>query len=143
MLLSLMAGKKVPRRVILPTELVVRQSCGCFPATAFPAAAGREKSKTSAAARRTQTLSEMAQAAGSSDAGLDLGWPERLLGAFSKMMKAGNSPAVFLETWDELLRRVGAAGGDVMHWYGVVSALCRPRSPDRRRRRPGHSKPSH
>jgi len=31
MLLALMAGEDVPKSVTLPTELVIRQSCGCQP----------------------------------------------------------------------------------------------------------------
>ncbi len=30
MLLAMLQGEKVPERVALPTELIIRQSCGCF-----------------------------------------------------------------------------------------------------------------
>jgi signal transduction histidine kinase len=72
----------------------------------------------------------MAEAAGASAAGLDPGWAEQLIGALSKIKKSAKSAAVFLETWDELLRRVGAGGGDVMQWYAVLLVLgrCAPAS---------------
>ena len=38
MLLDMLAGRRIPRRTVLPPEVVVRRSCGCLPQTVTDAA---------------------------------------------------------------------------------------------------------
>jgi DNA-binding LacI/PurR family transcriptional regulator/signal transduction histidine kinase len=130
MLLDRMAGRKTPAHASLPTELVIRRSCGCFPGTIQPAGTGREppsgaKKKFSSAAGRKQMLSEIEAAAGVAAAGLDPGWAGSLADAFLAGLLNEKARETFLRSWDDLLRRVGGKGGDVMAWREVLSILRR------------------
>ncbi len=130
LLLDLMAGKKVPAQPDLPTELVIRRSCGCFPGMIQPAGNREEipsggKRKAPSAARRKQILSEMESAAGVSASGLDPGWAGSLLDAFSAGLQNEKARETFLRSWDDVLRRVGESGADVMAWREVLSSLRR------------------
>jgi DNA-binding LacI/PurR family transcriptional regulator/signal transduction histidine kinase len=127
MLLALLAGEDVPEQVILPTELVVRRSCGCLSqamsrTATVPVTITTETFETIFSARRERILSEMVEAAGASAASLNPGWAARLLGAFSAVLKDQSSIA-FLSALDEVLRQVGAEGGDVMQWHKVLFVL--------------------
>jgi DNA-binding LacI/PurR family transcriptional regulator/signal transduction histidine kinase len=127
MLLELLNGRKVQERVTLPTELVVRQSCGCFPSAGFPPSvgkqAGREKGGGTAAVRRRRALSALKAAVGDTPAGMEAGWAGRLLDAYSAKGKSRRSGDSFLPMYGEILRRVGAGGGDVMRWLQVLNIL--------------------
>ena len=127
MLLALMAGEDVPSYVTLPTELVIRQSCGCQPKVELPiidpsTIQTGETFEAVIAAKRQQILTDMAKAAGVSANSLGPGWAERLLEAFSVTL---NDPARndFLHILDEMLRQVGANNGDVMEWRQVLFGL--------------------
>ena len=127
MLLALMAGEDVPSYVTLPTELVVRQSCGCQPKVELPiidpsTIQTGESIEAVIAAQRQQILTDMAKAVGVSANSLGPGWAERLLEAFSVTL---NDPARndFLHILDEMLRQVGANNGNVMEWRRMLSGL--------------------
>ncbi len=120
MLLALLAGEEVPEQVTLPTELVVRCSCGCLPQ---PAATMMGKSGTfKPPLRRKRILSEMAEAAGTSAVGLSPEWAGQLLDAFSVALQRRSQEA-FLAPLDAILRQVGARGEDVMQWQQVLAVL--------------------
>jgi DNA-binding LacI/PurR family transcriptional regulator/signal transduction histidine kinase len=127
MLLALLAGEDVPERVMLPTELVVRRSCGCLsqPAsperTTLPTWPG-ETLETTFAGQRERTLSEMVQVAGEAAASLPPDWAERLLDAFFATLE-DRPRGAFLLTLEEILRQVGAQGGDVIQFHQVLSVL--------------------
>ncbi|MBN2086297.1 MAG: substrate-binding domain-containing protein [Anaerolineales bacterium] len=134
MLLDFLAGKDVPGTVVLPTELVIRQSCGCFPRRFESMEAGGETpvgrpAKTTPAARRKQILAQMTAAVGISAPGPEAGWQERLLNALSDAVGKKKPPGVFLHAWDDALRRVGIQGGDVTQWRPVLSILRREALP--------------
>jgi signal transduction histidine kinase len=129
MVLALLAGEEVPKQVTLPTELVVRQSCGCFSqamrqAWVEEAATTGERFEDAFAARREHILSEMVQAVGASYTGSIPEGVEQLLNAFSAELK-GKSPGTFVSTLDDILRQVAAEGGDVASWQAAISALRR------------------
>jgi PAS domain S-box-containing protein len=126
MLLALLAGENVPERVALPTELVLRQSCGCFPQAVYQISkktkwAG-EKFESTSVSWRERILSEMVKAASSSAIHLSPGWAEKLLNAFSDVLEA-QPRNIFLPALDDVLRRVGAEGDDVMQWHRVLDVL--------------------
>jgi DNA-binding LacI/PurR family transcriptional regulator/putative methionine-R-sulfoxide reductase with GAF domain len=130
-LLALLAGEEVPRQVTLPTELIVRRSCGCLSQAMLQASveeeAATDEGETIAAtlaARRKRILSDVAQALGTTAVGFDPAWAEQLLDALAAELEA-ESPAVFLPTLDKVLYQVAAAGGDVASWQGVLSVLRR------------------
>jgi len=79
MLLALLAGESVPERVALSTEMVVRQSCGCFPKTVHKDSKKMQlwmgkSSKATFNAHRARILSEMVKAANISAVHLNPGW---------------------------------------------------------------------
>ena len=127
MVLALLAGEEVPEQVVLPTGLVVRQSCGCLApqvvqaATELATGTG-ETFQAVFATRRADILSEMEQALGAS-ATVSEG-AEQLLNAFSAEFEE-ESPGTFLSTLDEVLRQVRVKGGDVAAWQGALSVLRR------------------
>jgi PAS domain S-box-containing protein len=129
LLLALLAGEKVPEREELPTELVVRHSCGCLSSQETPEAVAPldwtgETFEAGLVAQRGRILTELQAVAGVSGAHLPAGWSERLLEAFSSALK-NSSDNDFLTELDEILRQVGAEGHDVMQWQRVPAVLHR------------------
>ncbi len=134
LLLDLLAGKDIPRTVILPTELVIRQSCGCFPRLDGSIMAADETPAASApkqtpAVHRRKILEQMTAAAGVSTPGLESGWQARLLDSLSDTAGRKNSHSVFLHAWDDTLRRAAALGADPAQWHQVLSVLRRQALP--------------
>jgi DNA-binding LacI/PurR family transcriptional regulator/GAF domain-containing protein len=128
MLLALLAGEEVPEQVTLPTEMVVRRSCGChsqpvLQASAEPVAGSEVPPGYSAGetfeealfTRREEILAAMVQAvAGHSVEAASTTtpeWAEQLLDGFAAEM-GGKSPGGFLSTLDQVLRQVAAVSGD-------------------------------
>ena len=127
MLLALMAGEDVPNYISLPTELVIRQSCGCQPLeearTIDPSIKQTgETIEAVIAAQRQHILSDMTKTAGVLAGCLEPGWAERLLEAFSISL---NDPSHkdFVHIWDQTLRQVGANNGSVTDWRRVLLTL--------------------
>jgi DNA-binding LacI/PurR family transcriptional regulator/signal transduction histidine kinase len=134
LLLDLLDGKPVPRKVVLPTELVVRRSCGCAAPMVDLSAAAKAgfpggKSKRPSAAVRKRILAEMESTAGDSAAMLNPGWAGRLFDALTQTRPQDGPRDDFPHAWEDLLRQVGIHGGDVMQWHAVLSALHRGASP--------------
>jgi sigma-B regulation protein RsbU (phosphoserine phosphatase) len=130
LLLDLLEGKPVPRKVVLPTELVVRRSCGCASPMVDLSAAAKAgppgaKSRRPSAAGRNKILAEMESTAGDSAAVLNPDWAGRLFDALTQTRPRGGRRDDFLHVWEDLLRQVGIQGGDVMQWHAVLSALHR------------------
>jgi signal transduction histidine kinase/DNA-binding LacI/PurR family transcriptional regulator/ActR/RegA family two-component response regulator len=140
MLLAQLRGESVPEKVLLPTRLVVRRSCGCFSQTVLQATAEpvlsvqpaarpmREAVSITLADRRELILREIARAvhapAGGKKMAMVSSWAERLLDAFVAEMN-GNAPGHFLLALDETLSQVTAADGDLTLWQGALSVLRR------------------
>jgi signal transduction histidine kinase/DNA-binding LacI/PurR family transcriptional regulator len=142
-LLALLAGEDVPERVTLPTEMVVRQSCGCHSRSVSHAVTpvaetlrGRPAGAALAEALVTQReaiVAAMAQALASSIGEAapapTAEWAGQLLDGFAAAMK-DDLPEGFLSTLDQVLRQVVTASGDptgsaqsVSAWQGALSAL--------------------
>jgi signal transduction histidine kinase len=129
LLLALLEGEKVPEQVLLPTKLVVRQSCGCFFGVGSQIAAKPEvaidgPAKTALAGQREPILSEMVQAVASSVAEQQRAsaWSTQLLDAFFADLN-GETSDTFLPTLDTILQQVTAHRGDVTTWYEAVDTL--------------------
>jgi len=139
MLLALLEGKQVPERVMLPTELVVRQSCGCLATSVVQAAVGSvtgtgETFAVAFAARREEILSKMIQAMGFFATGIVPEQAEQLLDAFSAELMTDSlaesaSPGTFLSKLDEILGQVMTKGSDVVVWQEALSAMRRHTMP--------------
>jgi DNA-binding LacI/PurR family transcriptional regulator/GAF domain-containing protein len=128
MLLALLSGKEIPKQVILPTELRVRESCGCPHPAVVQAEVGMatrtDRTLRIALASRGNILSEMVKAVADPSVGIASEQAERLLNAFYAELK-GESPGTFLSALDEILRQVASNGGDVFAWQEAISALRR------------------
>ncbi|MBN1937383.1 MAG: GHKL domain-containing protein [Anaerolineae bacterium] len=125
MLLAQIAGEKVPQQMLLPTELVIRQSCGCpdpivTRTAAWATARAVKPSANVSTAQREQIVADLAHTVGSTaDAA---GWAEQLLDAISADLQ-DQSAGTFLPTLDKILRRAIQRGDDVTLWQDMISAL--------------------
>jgi DNA-binding LacI/PurR family transcriptional regulator/anti-anti-sigma regulatory factor len=130
-LLDVMEGVQVPQETIVPSRLVIRQSCGCLDAVVVQAAIGPvdvqgESFESAVALRRDEILAAMEQAVSPASPSFDL--KDRLLDSFVDNLKEESSSA-FLSTLNWALRQVVIDGGDVAGWQGVISALRRQVAP--------------
>jgi len=135
MVLAMLDGKQVDEEVVLPSQLVVRRSCGCLDPAVVQAAwqeidGGSQASGTAdtlAAAldeHHEMLVAEMSEAVEDNDINLGTGWAESLIGTFSTEIDE-HASGVFLAALEEVLAQVIAAGGDVPEWQNVVSILRR------------------
>jgi PAS domain S-box-containing protein len=135
MVLALIEGQSVPERVVIPTELVVRQSCGCVdPAVAQavvePAGSLSEGSSkrmllgTAMPDRQEDILAALKQTAAQENLKIEAGQIEQLLDAFVAGL-SNASDEVFLQSLDRILRQAIAAGSEIEGWHQVVSTLRR------------------
>jgi DNA-binding LacI/PurR family transcriptional regulator/signal transduction histidine kinase len=124
LLLERLSGAAVPGVVTIPTELVVRRSCGCFP-SAVPDVVTRQVDRERFSDTGwEQVANEMRHALTRSNASLPTDWPEQLEAAFVKDVET-DSVAAFLELLDELMRASIAAGDTLDNWSRALSALRR------------------
>jgi serine phosphatase RsbU (regulator of sigma subunit)/DNA-binding LacI/PurR family transcriptional regulator len=142
-MLKLLAGEQVPEQTVLPTELVVRQSCGCsepVAARAAEGAAAREAKslRGSIAAQREEIVSEMAQAMGGEEPSSSR-WADQLLDAFLEEMTSDSttnstdaglvSSDHFRASLDDVLQQADAASSQLNDWQEVISVMRRHVSP--------------
>jgi signal transduction histidine kinase/DNA-binding LacI/PurR family transcriptional regulator/AraC-like DNA-binding protein len=130
MALALLRGEEVPERVVLPTRLLVRQSCGC-PDPLVAEAAGA-----------TLPAGKAGKVAGRAEEPLPDGGAAQLLDAFRLELTAsaapgreagpagtesgaasGVAPGPFLAALAEFLRRSAEKGENLSNWHSVISAL--------------------
>jgi DNA-binding LacI/PurR family transcriptional regulator/signal transduction histidine kinase len=129
MLLGLLNGEAVPEQVTLPTELVVRQSCGCLSETMLNVAASPivTTSEPTTAVLSTQQeviLAEMVQTVESHSVGINPKYTTHILSSFIIEI-AGESPGAFLAALDEALRQTIISDDDVDSWQSALSVLRR------------------
>ncbi len=151
-LLSQIAGEAAPSEVILPMNLIIRQSCGCMQPAIIEASTESFSFSTRSptpdnhvitaiqrvselpeglsTARRAQVITRIRS--GVSDARsqeVDPRWPECVLDAFLAAVSATRqepetaSSDPFLHVFQDILRQVIAGGGDAAAWQGALSAL--------------------
>ncbi len=155
----IMRGDPTPDRIIIPTELVVRWSCGCLPrpirqatisdaqASAPPPAALEVSNQTASLSRlqaQNQTvltaLLEAANFGGSRVVGRGAGLSAPALAdTFTEVWDTflsdlrGETQDQFLKAFGQALQQLKAAGKGVTIWHGVLSAMRRqvlPHLPD-------------
>ena len=125
MALKMLSGQPVSEHVVVPTELIVRQSCGCQPPEVVRAAIGEcnrsfgEGVRTVLSTRREEILAELEQANGQVLAREPLA---HALNAFIDEI-SGQATGGFLPALDRSLQQVLAQGEDAMVWQGVISSL--------------------
>jgi DNA-binding LacI/PurR family transcriptional regulator/anti-anti-sigma regulatory factor len=137
MLLARLRGEEVPKRVVLPMKVVVRQSCGCMDSAVVAAGSvderpgrvgSRKKLRAALKGKREKVVAEMVGEVGDSEEASR--WVEQVLDGFMAEVE-GESPGIFLRTLDEVLRQVTLAGDgslidaeqDVAAWQGAFSVL--------------------
>jgi DNA-binding LacI/PurR family transcriptional regulator/signal transduction histidine kinase len=141
-LLDLMQGIKVPKVTIVPSRLVVRQSCGCVDQDVAQAVVNAVKIdnqtiETIPVTKREDIVSAMIQAVGSSACNVESDWVNHLFNSFVEELN-GKSSGAFVTALDGILRQVAeagkgvsaqqssmAAGEAVSVWHGVLSSLRR------------------
>jgi DNA-binding LacI/PurR family transcriptional regulator len=117
------------QKLVLSTELVTRRSCRCF--TRRDGLGGAPSSSTMQlgfeallVARRQLILADLSRAARGAFSAAGTGWEQRLLNAFTDQLR-GDASADFVETYDDLLRRLTRSGVDLSICYDVVAAMRR------------------
>ncbi len=130
LLLDWLAGRPVPDQVSVPTKLIVRSSCGCVNPAILRAAAGEmgeqqdEPFEIAMQRQRRAILSEMALAAGQSLEGETLSGLGQLLEAFIVEAQSGTL-SLFVSKLENILQKIGKAGGDVAAWQESISVMRR------------------
>ncbi len=120
-------GTVKPEQATRHTELVTRRSCGCMPGHAGSRKSsnppGPALSFDAALIRRRQhILADMARAAHGEFGPAGAQWDVRLLGAVAEQVR-GDSPDSFTRAYDDLLRRLVAAGSDLSVCNDLVTVL--------------------
>jgi DNA-binding LacI/PurR family transcriptional regulator/anti-anti-sigma regulatory factor/putative methionine-R-sulfoxide reductase with GAF domain len=139
LMLKLLAGEQAPEQTMLPTRLVVRQSCGCAGSMIVHTPVGPlvEKSEPLnkvVVAQREEILAEMAQVMGKALSPFS-DWAEQLLTAFSDEIvfkSATDKPDVkidlqgpFLSTLHNILQQTRVTGSQFHDWQKVISVMRR------------------
>lgn len=136
LVLAKLRGETLPAEEVMPTELIIRQSCGCLSIDVQQAAsrgAGDRnrgvrgqfgRSFQLPAARRAAIAAEMKQRLNASGTGLDADWAEQLVNAFANGM---NHPAAsgLLAAVDKISRQIITQGTPVSALQGPLSVLRR------------------
>jgi signal transduction histidine kinase len=129
MLLALLAGESVPERVMVPTELVVRQSCGC--PNPIAVAVGKEPAQSplileiDPAGGQARVVADMAQAAGDSpEAQQEIAThAAMLLDAFYVDVEEARPFSIFLETLDRALQSAVSRNVSLAAWQEALAVL--------------------
>ncbi len=143
-LLALISGADVSERIVVPTKLIVRQSCSCLSSATLQAAAqppalpSAESNETPSnetqsyemlnqalERQRENLLFEMVQAMdGGRSSSVATAQVEQLLDAFIEEVVEGQSDT-FLSQLDQVLRAGIAQGEDISLWQNGLSELRR------------------
>jgi PAS domain S-box-containing protein len=128
-MLSMLSGEEPPRQIKLPTELVVRQSCGCVNPTiaqaliGLPGLAGQHHDALDSQ-QRQNILENMQRALGKDVQPNELVWLNQLLDTFVIDLDARKQGS-FLATLDEILQQINEAGRSPAAWGNTLSAMRR------------------
>jgi sigma-B regulation protein RsbU (phosphoserine phosphatase) len=129
MLLDAVRGVDVPRSVTLPTELIVRRSCGCYVAdvtnsVAQPAVGTTQPPGVLLAERREATLAALMNSGRGLTSGVRAEWPERIFDTFVREI-TGEVRGEFLPTLDAILVQEWMEHRTMVGWQNVISVLRR------------------
>jgi signal transduction histidine kinase/DNA-binding LacI/PurR family transcriptional regulator len=122
LLLERLSGVAVPDVVTIPTELVVRRSCGCFSSAVRDVVTNPVDREHLGGTGWEQIANEMRRSLPRSNASLPADWPDRLEAALVKDVET-ESVSAFLELLDELMRASIAAGDTLDNWSRALSVL--------------------
>lgn len=125
-LLAQLAHENLPEQLMLPTELVVRHSCGCQEQVIANVASQRVMDEDETLAHiltvhREAIIADLLQAVEVPSL-VATDWAEQLLDSFVEEIVSG-SKGLFLSVLDRLLRQVMRSREEVVSWQAVVSVL--------------------
>lgn len=125
-LLALLSGEEAPEQTVLPTELVIRRSCGCLSPTVLRASSDqgertRQAEPVESAPPREQIISRVLE---EPDWSVPREQALQLLDAFWQAL-SGDDEKAFLSRLDQFLTQTVAAGKRVSDWHDVISILRR------------------
>lgn len=136
LVLTRLAGEPLPEQILLPTELVCRQSCGCqpfafedqhghsrrYPGISLPTQSIAEVSAPLALKEHLRDIETRLFAAGSVH-GLDRDWCRKLIKAFlSDARSSAETPSVFNHTLVATLSPI-SSGTEIIDWQGSLDAF--------------------
>ena len=125
MLLDMLDGNQVPDQATLPTNMIVRRSCGCFSRAVLQASSeqtAQPQDGPITALREEDVLAKLYKSAGPVSDLLEPGWAKSLLQAFVR--SATDAPAEeFLTLLDDVLAQVVIHGSGVLQWQEILSVL--------------------
>lgn len=122
LLLAQLSGEQVPMEEIVPADLVLRRSCGCFSPAVEGAAAGPSAGAAGEATTQAAVLERVAQALG--EASPDAVAQATLLLDTCLAEARGKAKGAFLEALDQLLQ-TAVGNGQVFLFQDVLSVLRR------------------
>lgn len=130
-LLARMAGEDVPAQIQVPTECIIRESCGCLSqevtyAMEKPSLAGAPVSscRELITTWMPEILQELTLTLGLPSGDQLAAWLDALLHKFCQDLEAATNTA-FVPALYEVLRQVIKTGDDVDRWQPIVSVLRR------------------
>jgi hypothetical protein len=128
LILARLAGDDVPVQTHMPTECIIRESCGCRSAASIyasqpPANVAPPAGQSTIAAHIPAIQAEIAQASTAYAASDMAGWVDMLLTAFVHDLAAGvQTLAAALE---DVLRQARRIDAELIGWQHVISVLRR------------------
>jgi PAS domain S-box-containing protein len=128
-LLAQLRGEEIPAQVVVPTPLIIRQSCGCQSPLISHAMSGTVKKadeslEIALATRRDQMVTELSGTLGESAVQDATHLTAQLWDAFVNDLN-GSQTGIFLSTLEAIVQQVMAEDKDVTVWQDLVSALRR------------------
>ena len=127
MVLDLLEGKQVPLKVILPTRMVVRQSCGCADPLVSHAAAIPHTEKLDSFTDEIRLLSSLIF--GEENVNLKPRLDEPVRQAFPALLKSflaesrGKSSGKFLSLFAKTLQQTASVNDAFLRWHEIFSIL--------------------
>lgn len=122
-LLNLIDGNKVPKEIFLSTELIIRQSCGCFdPLVMHAGKAHENNSPVTENMNQERIKNKMVDVLTHTSIDITSMRTELLLSSFLKEIN-GQEDHSFLSTLDEILSHVIQEEGDILSWQDALSIM--------------------
>lgn len=126
-LLSGLAGKQVPDKVVLDSRLLIRQSCGCSSKSIDLAGAGSQDDTLKETPNiRQQTQERLVEQIVRviSNRGVAATWAKLLIDTFAAEVN-GESPGQFISALDSMLKQGKLDGDETAAWQTAISVLRR------------------
>ncbi len=127
MVLSMLDGQEVPPKVVLPTSMVVRQSCGCPDPLVSHARAMPHTERLDSFTEEIRLLDSLVF--GGADSQLQLQPDDPMQRGFPPLLKAfldesrGKLNGEFLRLFTETIQKTARTNDDFPRWHEIISTL--------------------